>query len=261
MLRLTPTFALFVCMLLSCMTRVAALDPDFTQKAFPIIFLVGLAIILVIAVLLSLRTGGTIGHMRNHLVFAVINILLLVLGVFLIFGPDGSVRAEVIGIQLILQAIIGHIIIFSATPLFWQKVYTVLAIFNGLCLIGSLSYLSYGAPIWALDTAQCNFYFGATSALNRCKTDGYLQFLRIVGSIAFLLDVIAAIITLTAWLDPASNDRFGKASLLPTRAPGTGGQAVTHTTHTQHNTTGVHTTQPAYDQVQVQERPTVHTAV
>lgn len=158
------------------------------------------------------------GGWRNHAVWFFFNFFLWLFGLFLVFGPDqlvgvnslGAVtsisiatqgpRAAIIGLQLMVQASVGVFAVYSANA-YAALVFGFLGIFNELCLIGSNFFFNYNQPIWLLDPTECNLYFKGDYAddITRCHDTGYLEFLRIIGVFAILVNGLLIVISLLAY--------------------------------------------------------------
>ena len=171
------------------------------------------------------------GGWRNHSLWFFTNFFLWLFGLFLVFGPDQLIgvnlnntlgpngtstfggtygngfasftvgpRAAIIGLQLMTQAAIGVFAVFSANA-YAALVFGMFGVFNELCLIGSLFFFNYNQPIWLLDPVECNLYFKATvfDNITRCHDTGYLEFLRIIGVFAILLNALLIVISLLAY--------------------------------------------------------------
>ena len=129
-------------------------------------------------------------------------------------GPDmPAARAAVIGLQLMLQSALGFYCIMGASY-YGALLYTFVAIFNALCLMGSNYLFNFNIPIWLLDTNDCNLYFGHPGLnLNRCKDGGYLEWLRVLGVLLILFEFGAAVASIRAYVNilPASIYTMTKA--------------------------------------------------
>lgn len=181
---------------------------DFTREAYPAIATVAGFFIIAYALYYSHVKAGAAGW-RNHALWFIFDLLLALWGFFLIFGPDNlsygvsgvsatsAPRAAIIGLQLIIQAAIGVFAVYAANA-YASLAFAMLGMFNLLCLIGSNLLFNYNQPIWTLDQAQCNAYF-ASFDLQRCRDDGYLQFLRVVGMFAIFTEGYLILVSLLAY--------------------------------------------------------------
>lgn len=179
---------------------------DFTREAFPAIACVAGFFIIAYALYYSHVKAGAAGW-RNHALWFIFDLLLALWGFFLIFGPDNlastssnnfnSPRAAIIGLQLIIQAAIGVFAVYAANA-YASLAFAMLGMFNLLCLIGSNLLFNYNQPIWTLDQQQCNTYF-ASFDLQRCRDDGYLQFLRVIGMFAIFTEGYLILVSLLAY--------------------------------------------------------------
>lgn len=69
--------------------------------------------------------------------------------------------------------------------------------------MGNLPILGYSSDVFAADQSSCLTYFGETGqeqadksgAWERCKDDGYLMFIKVIGFFTILLEVIVLSIT------------------------------------------------------------------
>jgi len=179
---------------------------DFTRSAYPAIACVAGFFIIAYALYYSHVKAGAAGW-RNHALWFIFDLLLALWGFFLIFGPDNlastssnnfnSPRAAIIGLQLIIQAAIGVFAVYAANA-YASLAFAMLGMFNLLCLIGSNLLFNYNQPIWTLDQFQCNTYF-ASFDLQRCRDDGYLQFLRVIGMFAIFTEGYLILVSLLAY--------------------------------------------------------------
>jgi len=180
---------------------------DFTRSAYPAIATVAGFFIIAYSLYYSHVKAGAAGW-RNHALWFIFNLLLALWGFFLIFGPDNnpsgnslsnfnSPRAAIIGLQLIIQAAIGIFAVYAANA-YASLAFAMLGMFNLLCLIGSNYLFNYNQPIWTLDQAQCNLYF-ASFDLQRCRDDGYLQFLRVIGMFAIFSEGYLILVSMLAY--------------------------------------------------------------
>lgn len=178
---------------------------DFTREAYPAIATVAGFFIIAYSLYYSHVKAGAAGW-RNHALWFIFDLLLALWGFFLIFGPDNlsystvgasAPRAAIIGLQLIIQAAIGVFAVYAANA-YASLAFAMLGMFNLLCLIGSNLLFNYNQPIWTLDQQQCNTYF-ASFDLQRCRDDGYLQFLRVVGMFAIFTEGYLILVSLLAY--------------------------------------------------------------
>jgi len=185
---------------------------DFTTKGYPTIATVGGFFIFAYTLYYSAAKTGY-GGWRNHGVWFFTNLLLWLFGLFLVFGPDSLTvaaattagpRAAILWLQLMVQASIGAFAIYSANA-YASLVFALVGIFNELALIGSLWLFNYNQPIWILDTNQCNAYFSNAASgpdfqvWTRCHDDGYLEFLRVIGTLEILVNGFLIVISLLAY--------------------------------------------------------------
>jgi len=166
------------------------------------------------------------GGWRNHALWFLMDIFLFMIGIFLIFGPDtvynsrtdgwlptsGSTtftgiytspgpRCAIIGLQLAIQAALGIFAVFAANA-YASLVFGVFGIFNVLCLMGSNFLFNYNEPIWLLSSAECYQYFRVNPGsddIQRCHGDGYLEFLRIIGTIGIIVEAYLIVVSLLAY--------------------------------------------------------------
>lgn len=239
---------------------VAADDKNFNQTGYPIIMVVG-AVLFVVAAALKAKKHGSLFGYKNHLFFFIMNLILLFAGICLILGPDeGGIRAPIIGLMLCMQFCLG-LLIWSTNSHALRKAYALFGMFNLLSLFGVHNLFGFSSAIWRFDTAGCNAYF-VELGLNRCKTDGYLQFLRVLGCVAILSLFFSTAECLFGWIEPLL--QLDHASGAHKSGAAAGVHTTTTTTVTgvvsgHHHTGGV--AQPLYDQVQVAERPVVHSPI
>jgi len=182
----------------------------FTTQGFPAIACIGGSLIFIYTLYFSAAKTGY-GGWRNHALWFISDIFLYMFGIFLIFGPDtlgniagngGSIeRAAIIGLQLTFQASMGIFAIYSSNA-YASLVFGIFGVFNILCLMGSNLLFNYNEPIWVLNSGECNAYF-ATDTTNtnftRCSDTGYLEFLRIIGSLAIILEGYLIVVSMLAY--------------------------------------------------------------
>jgi len=204
------------------------------------------------------------GGWRNHALWFILDVWLYMSGIFLIFGPDsltylsnGPVtgltgsgpRSCIIGLQLVFQSALGIFAIYSANA-YASLVFGIFGVFNALCLMGSNFLFNYNEPIWLLNEPECVNYFEVIS-IQRCNDEGYLEFLRIIGSIAIIAEGYLVIISLLAYATAVP--AYGHPGEYPAGAVGVPGATTGvgypagayGTATTQQTTTGVPvTTQP-----------------
>jgi hypothetical protein len=232
------------------------------------------------------------GGWRNHALWFLMDIFLFMIGIFLIFGPDTTYnsgtdgwiqtdnipistnygspyftgfylspgagpRSAIIGLQLAVQASLGIFAIYAANA-YASLVFGIFGIFNVLCLMGSNFLFNYNEPIWLLSQAECFEYFRINEALQdlqRCHGDGYLEFLRVVGTIGIIVEAYLIIISMLAYATAVPAAHYGVPGAVPAAGPvaNTGYPAqpyaaTTTTAGTYGTTTGpvVTTAQPTY---------------
>jgi len=155
------------------------------------------------------------------------NFWIYLCGIFLIFGPDSiynvgidgsgglstgfiGPRAAIIGLQLTVQASLGVCALYFSNA-YATALYGAFAIFNTLCLIGSNFLFNYNEPIWELSEAECSYYF-RNGDIQRCHDNGYLEFLRVIGTLAIITEGFLIVISIVNY-----------ATAIPhTYAPGVG---------------------------------------
>lgn len=191
---------------------------DFNRAGYPTIATVGGAFIFLYTIYYATTKTG-FGGWRNHAVWFFFNLWLWLFGLFLVFGPDSLAslpnisiggttyqatafgpRSAILGLQLMMQAAIGVFAIYSANA-YASLVFAVIGLFNELGLIGSNFLFNYNQPIWTLDTVQCNLYFEQDPDANieRCKDDGYLEFLRVIGTLEIIVNGFLIVVALLAY--------------------------------------------------------------
>ena len=216
---------------------------DFARAGYPTIAVVGGTFIFLYTIFYSATKTGY-GAWRNHALWFFFNFWLWLFGLFLVFGPDSLAssviltsttgpRAAILGLQLMVQASIGAFAIFSANA-YASLVFALFGIFNELGLIGSLWLFNYNQPIWTLNTTQCQAYFqqeiNANGAVTkRCEDDGYLEFLRVIGTLEIIVNGYLIVVSLLAYATavPAHLAQGGPAYGAPAA---TGYPATTTTT-------------------------------
>jgi len=212
---------------------------EFTRAGYPTIATVGGTLIFLYTIYYSATKTGY-GGWRNHGVWFFFNLWLWLFGLFLVFGPDSLAaasagtaslqtlagpRAAIIGLQLMVQAAVGAFAIYSANA-YASLVFALIGLFNELCLIGSNFFFNYNQPIWTLNEPQCNAYFdldcgtvGTCSTFTRCKDDGYLEVLRVFGTLEIILNGFLIVIALLAYATAVPVGHPG----YPVGAPGATG--------------------------------------
>jgi len=191
----------------------------FTTQGFPAIATIGGSLIFLYTLYFSAAKTGY-GGWRNHALWFISDVFLYMFGIFLIFGPDtlglgifyvngnnnntagGSIaRSAIIGLQLTFQASMGIFAIYSSNA-YASLVFGIFGVFNILCLMGSNLLFNYNEPIWVLNSAECNAYFATdttNSGFTRCNDTGYLEFLRIIGSLAIILEGYLIVVSMLAY--------------------------------------------------------------
>jgi len=208
---------LLVCVVFSSLFDTVKADrdlPSFTTQGFVSIATIGGTFVFLYTLYYSAAKTGY-GGWRNHALWFLLNIWLYMSGIFLIFGPDSLInvgidgygtgtglgitgpRSAIIGLQLVFQSALGVFAIYSANA-YASLVFGLLGIFNALCLMGSNFLFNYNEPIWLLSQPECNAYFRALN-IQRCNETGYLEFLRIIGTIAIIAEGYLVTISLLAY--------------------------------------------------------------
>jgi len=118
-------------------------------------------------------------------------VFLMIAGFFHSFGKEWLV-----GYQTMAIAVLGF---YSA----WTedrehtKIFLGLSMFNWFCICGKVQFLNYNQNLAELMTQDCESYFAdwtkplPTVVVNRCLTNGFLNWLRLIGLTAILFQAIA----------------------------------------------------------------------
>jgi len=74
--------------------------------------------------------------------------------------------------------------------------------------MGSNLLFNYNEPIWTLKTSECNAYFSAvqtgvvtTASYDRCSDSGFLEWLRVVGTVALSFELIVIVIAVMNYVN------------------------------------------------------------
>jgi len=232
---------------------------DFNTAGYPTIAFFTSIVFLGYTLFFSAQKVGYGGFM-NDLTWFCLNLFLAFAGLNLIFGPDAGAstlilnssfpRAAIIGLQLVVQASLGIFAIYTNSG-YAAISYAVFGAFNALCLMGSNLLFNYNQPIWVLNTAECNIYFCAdgcstnagntvitcTCNFNRCSDTGFLEWLRVVGTVALVFELVVVVISLMNYVNAlpvavggsaARNAPYDSASSGPYNASGTHVEEVPH---------------------------------
>ena len=208
----------------------------FARAGYPTIATIGGFFIFAYTIFYSATKTGY-GAWRNHALWFFFNFWLWLFGLFLVFGPDSLAaysyggyttlngpRAAILGLQLMVQAAIGAFAIFSANA-YASLVFALVGIFNELGLIGSLFFFNYNQPIWTLDSTQCNVYFEGNDYqpyITRCDDSGYLEFLRVIGTLEIIVNGYLIVVSLLAYATAIPAHMAGAAPVGYAGPPGAG---------------------------------------
>jgi len=236
---------------------------DFNTAGYPTIAFFTSIVFVGYTLFFSAQKVGYGGFM-NDLTWFCLNLFLAFAGLNLIFGPDASAaslatasfpRAAIIGLQLVVQSSLGIFAIYTNSG-YAAISYAVFGAFNALCLMGSNLLFNYNQPIWVLNTLECNNYFcaGACDLTNtnpnsptfcfgqcifdRCSDSGFLEWLRVVGTVAMVFEMVVVVISLMNYVNSVPvvvgggaigrNAPYDSASSGPYNASGTHVEEVPH---------------------------------
>ena len=222
-----------------------ATESSFTREGYPTIATVGGTVIFLYTLYYAAAKTGY-GGWRNHALWFFFNFWLWLFGLFLVFGPDSLAsttgllsgpRAAILGLQFMLQASIGVFAIYTANA-YASLVFALFGIFNELSLIGSNFFFNYNQPIWTLTSSQCNQYFysdsgtvnqdGSTSypSGQRCDDSGYLEFLRVIGTLQIIVNGYLIVVSLLAYATAVPAGYAAGGPGAPVGNPGYGAPAA-----------------------------------
>jgi hypothetical protein len=175
---------------------------EFLELGFPII---ALFCFIALAASYFFEAGkvGMPSGMTNLFVM-IVSAFLAVVAVFLAWGPTFMARLSVHLFLLGMSGIFGVATDKRSVKMF----FVVFGAITTLCLIGSAAFLTSNAQISFVDisTAACNTYFNTVSS-TRCKDNGYLMFLRVMGAIAIFATLAAIGAVLFSLEDASANNQ------------------------------------------------------
>jgi len=122
----------------------------------------------------------------------VCTILLILCGFFHFFGTEW-----LIAYQTVFLSILGFYAVrtMDSEHIF---IYFVSSVINWFCISGGLHPFGYSSGLVELTTYQCTNYFGSPTN-SRCETGGFLNFLRVVGLAAVILQGAAVYVSFRLW--------------------------------------------------------------
>jgi len=128
-----------------------------------------------------------------RLALLTITMILYLAGFFHSFGTEW-----VVGYQTMAIAVIGFYSVWAEDRLH-VLLFVILSTLNTLCIAGKLPFLGYATNLAELQTGVCIGYFADPTitptpdiVTNRCVSNGFINYLRLLGLAAILLQGLAA---------------------------------------------------------------------
>ncbi len=152
----------------------------------------------------------------TDLVAFLCSVYLVVAGIFLAWGPATMARLSVHIVLLGISGFYGVLTNKYEVKLF----FVVFGAFVTLLLFGSgfiFTGITGGMSFIDITETGCKTFFGSNA--DRCADDGYLMFLRIIGTIAIFVLIAGIVCLLPAVATDASSGSSNNKAAAPAAAP------------------------------------------